>query len=197
MKNPTIAVIEKKVLSDGHYKMYRYKFSYTDEGIDQVQTREVFDRGDGVAVLLYNAMKQSVILTRQFRLPTMLNENPSGMMLEVCAGTLAQHEDPTDCARREVTEETGYTIDRLDAVGTFYMSPGAVTEKLHLYIAQVDDSQRTGTGGGLASEHENIEVVEIPFYALKKMFDQGDILDAKTAILIQALTLRRLDTEHD
>src|SRR5690606_7472884 len=161
MKNPTIAVIEKKVLSDGHYKMYRYKFSYTDEGIDQVQTREVFDRGDGVAVLLYNAMKQSVILTRQFRLPTMLNENPSGMMLEVCAGTLAQHEDPTDCARREVTEETGYTIDRLDAVGTFYMSPGAVTEKLHLYIAQVDDSQRTGTGGGLASEHENIEVVEI------------------------------------
>lgn len=192
MKNPEIKVTETKLLSDNWYILNKVTFTYEKEN-EKVQThiREVYDRGNGAGILLYNSTKKTVILTRQFRLPTFLNGNKTGMMIEVCAGLLDE-DNPEECIIRETEEETGYRIKKVDKVTETYMSPGAVTEILYLFTGEYDESMKVSDGGGLASEQENIQVLEYTFDEAYAMIESGEIVDAKTIILLQHAKIKGL-----
>jgi len=182
-----IVVQEKSLLSDNWYHLYRYRFTYTTATGRKInQTREVYDRGNGASVLLYNEEKNTVILVRQMRFPTWLNGNKEGYLLEAIAGLLDE-DDPKECACRESVEETGYQPINLSKVCSVYVSPGAVTEILHCYVAEYNDILRQGTGGGI--DDENIEVLEMDFCDVWNMLLKGEIRDAKTVILLQHLKL--------
>lgn len=167
----------------GALKKVEYELKNSDS-IWEKQTREVYDRGDGATILLYNTQKQTVILTRQFRIPTYLNGNPSGMMIEACAGKMDET-DPKACIIREAAEETGYEIPDAVQLFSLYMSPGSVTELIHFFVAEVTDSQKKAKGGGVEDEQENIEVLEVPFKDALKLVKDGEIRDGKTVILLQ------------
>jgi len=182
--NPKIQITKTELLSDNWYILNKVTYEFTPEnGEPEIQRREVYDRGNGAAILLYNKEKQTVILTRQFRLPTFLNGNESGMMIEVCAGLLDE-KNPEDCIKRETEEETGYRIHDVKKVFEAYMSPGAVTEILYFFTAEYQPEMKVSEGGGLASEHEYIEVLEIDFNQAMKMVYNGEIKDAKTIMLL-------------
>ena len=185
MENDKIKINEIKNLSNDHYKLEKVNFNYlTKNGVWQEQSRECYDRGDGAAILLYNLEKRSVILTKQFRMPTFLNNHSSGMMIEVCAGLLDKN-DPLTCIKNEAIEETGYAIETPVKVFELFSTPGAVTEKIHYFIGQYTDKMKVGDGGGLEDETEEIEVVEYKFDTAYKMIATGEILDAKTVVLLQ------------
>jgi GDP-mannose pyrophosphatase NudK len=188
--NENIKIIEKKLLSDNWYKLYRYTFDYkTPVGEWQRQQREAYDRGNGAVILLYNSTQKTVILTQQFRLPTYINGNKSGMMIEACAGLLDK-DNPEDCIRRETEEETGYKIKDVKKVYEAYMSPGSVTEILYFFVAEYSKEMKISEGGGHEDEQENIAVLEILFEDALKMMDSGEIKDAKTIMLLQYLQLK-------
>jgi len=192
MKNPEIKVTETKLLSDNWYILNKVTFSYQKEN-EKIQNhvREVYDRGNGAGILLYNSTKKTVILTRQFRLPTFLNGNKTGMMIEVCAGLLDE-DNPEECIIRETEEETGYRIKKVEKVTQTYMSPGAVTEILYLFTGEYNESMKVSEGGGLASEQENIQVLEYTFDEAYGMIESGEIVDAKTIILLQHAKIKGL-----
>lgn len=189
---PQIKNIEKKILSDNWYTLYKVIFDYRrKDGTWIQQIRESYDRGNGAAILLYNNEKDTVVLIRQFRMPSFLNGNDSGMLIETCAGLLDDN-DPDTCIIKEVFEETGFRIDAVEKVMHAYMSPGAVTEIVHLYLGEYTDQMKVNKGGGLEEEHEEIEVLELPFSQAMNMITSGEIIDAKTIILLQHLALRKL-----
>ena len=185
MKNPTITIQKTELLSDNWYVLNKVTFDYKiDEQDSETQVREVYDRGNGAVILLYNSAKKTVVLTRQFRLPTYLNGNSSGMVIEACAGLL-DTENPEECIIRETEEETGYRLSSVKKVFQSYMSPGSVTEILHFFIGEYHSEMKVSEGGGLAEEHENIEVLEYPFNEAYQMITSGEIIDAKTIMLLQ------------
>lgn len=192
MLNQKIKIKKQEIISNKRYVFKRVTFDYLgqDEKSHE-QTREVFDRGNGTCILLYNAETKNIILTRQFRLPTYLNNNPTGMLLEVCAGSV-EDEDPSECIIRETEEETGYRITNPQKIFEAYMSPGAVTETITFFVAPYTHDQKVSGGGGLAEEHENIEVVELPFKEAIEMMNSGEIKDAKTIMLLQYAELKSL-----
>ena len=155
------------------------------------QSREAYDRGNGAVIMLYNPVRKTVVLTRQFRMPTFINGNTDGMLIEACAGLLDK-DNPEECIRRETEEETGYKIKEAKKVFEAYMSPGSVTEILYFFIAEYDQSMKVGDGGGIAHEQENIEVLEIPFTQALEMIESGEIKDAKTIMLLQYLQLHKI-----
>ena len=185
MNNPKYKIKKTELLSDNWYILNKVTVDYQkkDDTWD-TQVREVYDRGNGAAILLYNQLKGTVILTRQFRLPTYLNGNKSGMMIEACAGLLDE-DSPEACIIRETEEETGYRIHSAKKIIEAYMSPGALTEILHLFIAEYDPSMKVSAGGGLENEHEEIDIIEIPFDQAYVMIEAGEIKDAKTIMLLQ------------
>jgi nudix-type nucleoside diphosphatase (YffH/AdpP family) len=185
MKNPTITIQKTELLSDNWYFLNKVTFDYKMEDQDsETQVREVYDRGNGAVILLYNSAKKTVVLTRQFRLPTFLNGNTSGMVIEACAGLL-DTENPEECIIRETEEETGYRLSSVKKVFQSYMSPGSVTEILHFFIGEYQSDMKVSEGGGLAEEHENIEVLEYSFNDAYQMIASGEIIDAKTIMLLQ------------
>lgn len=185
MKNPKITIQKTELLSDNWYILNKVTFDYNKESDDpETQVREVYDRGNGAVILLYNSAKKTVVLTRQFRLPTYLNGNSSGMLIEACAGMLDK-DNPIECIIRETEEETGYRLSSVKKVFQSYMSPGAVTEILHFFIGEYQPEMKVSEGGGLAEEHENIEVLEYPFNEAYQMIASGEITDAKTIMLLQ------------
>lgn len=150
MKNPKITIQKTELLSDNWYILNKVTFDYNKESDDpETQVREVYDRGNGAVILLYNSAKKTVVLTRQFRIPTYLNGNTSGMLIEACAGMLDE-DNPIDCIIRETEEETGYRISSVKKVFQSYMSPGAVTEILHFFIGEYQPEMKVSEGGGLA-----------------------------------------------
>jgi GDP-mannose pyrophosphatase NudK len=185
MKNPTITIQKTELLSDNWYLLNKVTFDYQmDNQESEIQVREVYDRGNGAVILLYNSNKKTVVLTRQFRLPTYLNGNTSGMVIEACAGLL-DTENPEECIIRETEEETGYRLSSVKKVFQSYMSPGSVTEILHFFIGEYQSEMKVSEGGGLAEEHENIEVLEYSFDEAYQMIASGEINDAKTIMLLQ------------
>lgn len=179
-------------LSDNWYRLYRVSFDLKrTDGSWQNQTREAYERGNGAGILLYNRADRTVILTRQFRLPSFVNGNKDGMLIEVPAGVLDDR-DPTAAVIAEVEEETGYKIAKPKQVFDLFMSPGSVTERLHLFVAEVTRNHRAGEGGGLHHEGEDIDVLEIPFDEIVPMMADGRIRDAKTVILLQHALLAGL-----
>jgi GDP-mannose pyrophosphatase NudK len=192
MKNPEIKVTETKLLSDNWYILKKITFDYQKkDGKVESHIREVYDRGNGAAILLYNASKKTVILTRQFRLPTYLNGNKTGMMIEVCAGLLDQ-DNPEQAVIRETEEETGYRLQKVQKVIETYMSPGSVTEILYLFVGEYDQTMKVNDGGGLDAEQENIEVLEYTFDEAYAMIESGEITDAKTIMLLQHAKIKGL-----
>ncbi|MGM3172850.1 GDP-mannose pyrophosphatase NudK [Dickeya lacustris] len=178
-----ITVLEKKLLSDHWFVLHKYVFDLKRKNGDTVrQVREVYDRGNGATILLYNRAKATVVLTRQFRMPTYLNGNDSGMLLEACAGLLDDL-SPEQCIRNEAIEETGYEIGEVEKLFEAYMSPGGVTELVHFFAAEYDDAQKRFHGGGV--EDEDIEVLELPFTEAMAMIKDGRIRDGKTIMLLQ------------
>lgn len=192
MYNPKIEIQKTELLSDNWYVLNKITYQYHKEDQKvETQIREVYDRGNGAGILLYNTNQKTVILIRQFRLPTYLNENKTGMMIEVCAGLLDK-ENPEECIIREVEEETGYQVKTVQKVFETYVSPGAVTEILHLFVGEYNSSMKVSEGGGLASEQENIEVLEVPFVEALAMIERGEIQDSKTIILLQYAKINNL-----
>ncbi|NND79887.1 MAG: GDP-mannose pyrophosphatase NudK [Maribacter sp.] len=185
MKKGNVKNIKTEVLSDHWYTLNKITFEYQKEdGSWETQIREAYDRGNGAAILLYNTKKGKVILTKQFRMPTYVNGNANGMMIEVCAGLLDGN-NPEDCIKKEIEEETGYQVENVQKVFESYMSPGSVTEILHFFIGEYSDDMKIGEGGGAEDESENIEVLEIDFNEALELIQSGTIRDAKTIMLLQ------------
>lgn len=192
MKNPAIKIQKTEILSDNWYVLNKVTFDFQKKDNSWItQKREVYDRGNGAAILLYNTEQKTVILTRQFRLPTYLNGNASGMSIEVCAGLLDQ-DQPEQCIIRETEEETGYRLSNVTKIMESYMSPGAVTEILYLFTGAYNASMKVSEGGGVAHEEENIEVLEMPFDQAYAMIATGEIKDAKTIMLLQYAKIHQL-----
>ncbi|MBJ7552906.1 GDP-mannose pyrophosphatase NudK [Marinomonas spartinae] len=184
--------LEKTLLSDNWYTLNKVSFDLQNQrGQWQRQEREVYDRGNGATILLYNLKKRSVILTSQFRIPTYLNGNANGMLIETCAGLLDQ-DNPEECIKRETEEETGFKVDKVKKVFEAYMSPGAVTELLYFFVAEYSDEMKVSQGGGLEHEQENIDVLELDFKQACDMVDSGEIKDGKTIMLLQYAKLNSL-----
>ena len=185
MLHPKITIQKTELLSNNWYLLNKVTFDYKMGDQDsETQVREVYDRGNGAVILLYNNANKTVVLTKQFRLPTYLNGNTSGMVIEACAGLL-DAENPEECIIRETEEETGYRLSSVKKVFQSYMSPGSVTEILHFFIGEYQPNMKVSDGGGLAEEHENIEVLEYPFQEAYQMIASGEIIDAKTIMLLQ------------
>jgi nudix-type nucleoside diphosphatase (YffH/AdpP family) len=157
----------------------------------QTMRREVEDHGAAVCVLPYNSERRTAILVRQFRAPVFLAAQQDDM-LEAIAG-IVESTDPKECGRREAWEEAGLRLKTLEHVGTVWTMPGVSTERMHLYLAACRDSDRAGPGGGLAGEHENTTVDELPLRELAARADAGRLDDMKTMLLVQTLRLRRPD----
>ena len=185
--NPNVDIIETEVLSDNWYVLRKvtYKILRRDGRWD-TQSRESYDRGNGATILLYDRVRRTVVLTRQFRLPTYVNGNESGMLIETCAGLL-DGDDPEQCVVRELQEETGFAVQEVRKVMEAYMSPGAVTELVHFFVAEYSPAQRTDRGGGI--DDEDIEVIELGFEDALAQMASGSIKDGKTIMLLQYAAL--------
>lgn len=181
--------LREQLLSDNWYTLKKYTFEFLRaDGSWQEQSREAYDRGNGAVVLLFNRDKNSVVLTRQFRLPIYLNGH-DGFLIEAAAGLL-DDASPEERIIAEAQEETGFRIQRIEKVFEAFMSPGSVTEKLYFFLAEYQDKDRSGQGGGLAEEGEDIEVLEWPLTLALQAIERGEIMDAKTIMLLQHLALR-------
>lgn len=175
----------KKLLSDNWYRLETFSYEYKkNDGTWETQHREAYDRGNGAAILLYNVVQKTVVVTRQFRLPTYINGNKDGMMIEVCAGLL-DGDAPEACIKKEVEEETGFRVDAVTKVFESYMSPGSVTEILYFFTAPYTHEMKVSEGGGADDETENIEVLEMSFTEAIERVASGEIKDAKTILLLQ------------
>ena len=189
----TIRILEQRVLAHDWYLLRKTTFEHRRrDGRLQVVSRETYDRGNGVALLLFNAARGTVILIRQFRFPCYVNGLADGMLVEACAGLLDGN-DPPAAMQREAIEETGYAVRSPRKVFEAYMSPGSVTEKLHFFVAAYEDADRRGAGGGEAHEGEDIEVLELPLPRALAMIASGEIQDGKTIMLLQHAALIGLD----
>lgn len=183
--NDKVRNLKLSTLSDNWYTLKLAKFEYLNlNNTWEKQKREVYDRGNGAVVLLYNVEQQTVILTEQFRMPTYLNHNKTGMLIEACAGLLDDN-DPNTAILKEIKEETGYQLQKVEKIFESYMSPGSVTEILHFFIAPYTASQKLHQGGGATDETENIIVHEFAFAKALQMIKTGEIKDAKTIMLLQ------------
>lgn len=192
MNNDRISIKKTEVLSDNWYTLNKVTYDYQKQnGEWETHNREAYDRGNGATILLYNKEKGTVILTSQFRLPTYLNGNDSGNLIEACAGLLDK-DNPEDCIKKETEEETGYKVSKVKKIFEAYMSPGSVTEILYFFIAEYNEDMKVTEGGGLAEEQENIEVLELTFENAYGMIQSGEIKDAKTIMLLQYAKLNGL-----
>ncbi|GAB3938725.1 GDP-mannose pyrophosphatase NudK [Larkinella terrae] len=190
MNNSRVQLLKDEVLSDNWYVLRKVTFKYLrKDGIWETQTREAYDRGNGATILLHNTEKNTVILTRQFRMPTYVNGNASGLLIEACAGLL-DNDNPEDAIRRETEEETGFVVTNIQKVFEAYMSPGSVTEKLYFFTAEYSDTTEKRVGGGI--DEEDIDVLELPLSQAMQMVGQGEIVDGKTIMLLQHLFIQQL-----
>lgn len=187
-----IDLIKDKILSDNYFLLRNMTYDLTREKGEVVRhKREVYDRGNGATVMLYNRDKKTVVLIRQFRVATWVNGNPDGMLIETCAGLL-DDDAPDVCVRKEAIEETGFAVSEVRKVFELYMSPGGVTELIHFFVAEYSDAHRANAGGGI--EDEEIEVLEMPFTEALEKVKTGEIRDGKTVILLQYLQTSGLMT---
>lgn len=186
MSGDTVRIVREEILSDHYLPLKNVTYALRrHDGDLQVQSREVYDSADGAAVLLYDRTRRSVVLTRQFRIGARLAGH-DGFLLEAAAGML-DGADPATRALAEAREETGYDIDRVQPALQLYVSPASTTERIHLFVAEYDRERRRDGGGGNAEEGEDIEVVELDFDDALAMVETGDIVDAKTVLLLMYL----------
>lgn len=192
MSKTRLKNIKKTLLSDNYYTLNKYNFKFLmSDGTWVKQMREVYDRGHGAGILLFNVSKKTVILIKQFRLPTFLHDNKDGFLIEIPAGLLDK-DNPEECVIRETEEETGFRLTSVKKVYEGYSSPGVLTEKMHFFIGEYTDDMKVSEGGGLASETEDIEILELPFTEAVRMLNDGEILDTRTIVLLQYAQIHKL-----
>jgi nudix-type nucleoside diphosphatase (YffH/AdpP family) len=183
-----IRIRNVRLLSDNHYVLKTTSFEWRRaDGSWQAQARETYDRGNGATLLPYNLAQRSVVLVRQFRYPAYVN-GCDDLLIETAAGLL-DDQAPEVRIRAEAEEETGYRLGDIRKIFEAYMSPGSVTEKLHFFVAEYQPKMRVGSGGGIAEEGEDIEVLELPLDTALAMIGDGRIADAKTIMLLQYAAL--------
>jgi len=183
-----VRVKEVRTISDEYYTLKSVTFEYRRaNGEWQTQSREIFDRGNAATLLPYNLATRTVVLVRQFRYPPYVNGHDD-LMIEAAAGML-DDASPETRIRAEAEEETGYRLGEVRKIFEAFMSPGAITEKLHFFVAEYEASMRVGAGGGIADEGEDIEVLELPIDSALAMIADGRIADAKTIMLLQYAAL--------
>ena len=183
-----IRLKRERVLSENYGRLTSTTFEWRrNDGSWQSMTRDVFDRGNAAAILPYSLARRTVLLVRQFRLPTYVN-GYDDLLIEAAAGLLDEA-SPEERIRAEAEEEIGYRLHHVHKVFEAFMSPGVVTEKIHFFIAEYEPDMRIGAGGGLADEGEDIEVLELPFDEALAMIGDGRIADAKTIMLLQHAAL--------
>ena len=186
-----VRVRDVRVLSDDWYVLKKTTLDYQRrDGSWQTFTRETYDRGNGAAILLYDPSRHTVLLTRQFRFPAYVNGHPQPL-IEVPAGLLDEL-SPEDAIRREAEEEAGCRVSQPRRLFEAFMSPGSVTERLVFFMAEYSTGDRIAEGGGLIAEGEDIEVLEIPLAEALAMVGRGEIMDAKTIMLLQYAKLAGL-----
>jgi nudix-type nucleoside diphosphatase (YffH/AdpP family) len=181
-----VKILNEAVVYSGWSTLRKYIISYTrkSDGNTEEQVREIYNSGDGAAVLLYNQQSRTVLLIKQFRLPVLLHGHVDGFILECCAGMLDLLE-PEQAILKEIEEETGYQLKRVQKIFEAFATPGAHMEKIHFFTAEYDASLRLHQGGGDASEQEDIELLEYSYDELSQLLTDGSIIDAKTIILLQ------------
>ncbi|MDY2588247.1 NUDIX domain-containing protein [Winogradskyella aquimaris] len=186
--------INRTILSDKYFTLSQVKFNYQLKDGNWVENKwEVLERGNAAAALLYNTKKQTVILVKQFRLPAYMNGVEDGFLLEVPAGILEDDDSSAEEAmKREVLEETGYEVPKLKKVYSAFATPGSSTERFSCFVAEYSDGMKVHNGGGLETENEDIELVEMPFAKATELMANGKILDAKTIMLLQYAQINRL-----
>jgi nudix-type nucleoside diphosphatase (YffH/AdpP family) len=185
----TAEILAVESLSENWYPLRKYRLAYRRrDGTCQTLEREVYCNGPGAAVLPLDPRRSVVLLTRQFRLPAQVNGD-APQLIEACAGNVEPGDEPAETVRKEAEQETGHRLRNLRKVFELYMSPGASAEKLHLFLAEYDPSERIGPGGGLREEGEEIEILELPLACAWAMMEAGQIMDAKTVLLLQHLLL--------
>lgn len=191
LQQAPVRILEQRVLADDWFILKKTTFEIRRrDGRRQVVSRETYDRGNGAALLLFDPVRATVVLTRQFRFPAYVNGCADGLLVEACAGLL-DGEAPEAAIRREGAEETGYAVRAPRKVFEAYMSPGSVTEKLHFFVADYAAGDRLSDGGGDAAEGEDIEVLELPLSEALAMIGDGRIQDGKTIMLLQHVALQR------
>lgn len=191
MENSPVRIHTEELLSDNWYVLKKYTFDLRRrDGSWQSQTREIYDRGNGATILLYNRERRTVLLIRQFRMPTFVNDY-HGYLIESAAGLL-DNASPEERIRLEAEEETGYRVGHVEKIYSAFMSPGSVTERIHFFIGEYQPGDRVSDGGGLEDEGEDIEVLELGFEAALAMVESAEIVDGKTIMLLQYLELRML-----
>ncbi|MCS3418779.1 nudix-type nucleoside diphosphatase (YffH/AdpP family) [Pseudomonas sp. BIGb0450] len=191
MDNSPVRIHTEELLSDNWYVLKKYTFDLRRrDGSWQSQTREIYDRGNGATILLYNREQRTLLLIRQFRMPTFVN-GYHGYLIESAAGLL-DNASPEERIRLEAEEETGYRVGHVEKIYSAFMSPGSVTERIHFFIGEYQPGDRVSDGGGLEEEGEDIEVLELGFEAALSMVQRGEIVDGKTIMLLQYLELRML-----
>ncbi|AUO23092.1 GDP-mannose pyrophosphatase NudK [Pseudomonas sp. D8002] len=191
MENSPVRIHAEELLSDNWYVLKKYTFDLRRrDGSWQSQTREIYDRGNGATILLYNRERRTVLLIRQFRMPTYVN-GYHGYLIESAAGLL-DNASPEERIRLEAEEETGYRVGHVEKIYSAFMSPGSVTERIHFFIGEYQPGDRVSDGGGLEDEGEDIEVLELGFEEALAMVDSAEIVDGKTIMLLQYLELRML-----
>lgn len=185
--------IKHHILSKGWATLFNIEYDYKfKNGNWKTIKRETYNRGNGAAILLYNKETKSIILTKQFRMPAYQNNVNDGMCIEACAGAIDGNESPETCIIRETEEEVGYKIESAKLVYETYTSPGALTEKMYLFIAEYNSTMKISKGGGLDTEDEEIEVLELPFKEALNMMDNKQIIDAKTIMLMQYMQINKV-----
>lgn len=188
-------VLETTLLSDNWATLKKTKLRITlSDGTVSDQWRETYDRGDGAVILPYDPERRHVLLGRQFRWPAAYRDDPSPFLIEAAAGLL-DADNPTDCICKEAQEELGLTLTAPAFLFDLYMSPGSVTEKLHFFAAQYSAEEAQAQRGGLASEAEEIEILDLPLAEALDMVRAGGIRDAKTVILLQHAALHLMPEE--
>ncbi len=187
-----ISNIKEQVLANTWkpLKLFSYQY-FSSKGKTWDQVREVYDKGDGAAVFMYNQQTKKVLMTKQFRMPAYINGIATGIVTEVPAGMLDK-DDPETCIIREIEEETGYRVPSVKKVKNCFMTPGAVTEITHMFIAEYNETMKVSNGGGVANEQEDILVFEMTFEEVKRSLKNNEIRDAKTLILFQYAMLHHL-----
>ena len=183
-RNPDVVVRDVEVVSNGWHVLRRTTFDIRDRaGRWSRQQRETYDRGNGSAILPYDRARRTVLLTRQFRYPAYVNGHPDGRLIE-CAAGLLDDDDPETAIRREAREELGIVLGEITSVHDVFMSPGSLTERVHLFAGPYTSADRVDGGGGLSDEGEDIEVLEIDIDDAMAMLRDGRIRDGKTIILL-------------
>ncbi|SDR79228.1 nudix-type nucleoside diphosphatase, YffH/AdpP family [Polaribacter sp. KT25b] len=185
--------VSSTLKSNGWGKLEDINFDYTFEsGTSKNLTFEIYGKSDGIAILLFNPKTNKVILSKQFRVPVYVHGFSDGFSIEVVGGAIDKDESPEHAAIRETEEEVGYKIDKVKRISTVFLSPGIVNEKVHLFIGEYADENKTENGGGVLAEDEEIEVLETEFSDALKMIATEEIIDARTIMLLQYLQINKL-----